>query len=86
MLGRDYSQILINRRPVFGPLTGLYGLEQIPVNMIERIETIRGGGSTLYGSSAIGGVVNIITKIPKSNNIELSYRHQSNKSRPLEIY
>ena len=79
-LAGGYSQILINGRPVFSPLTGLYGLEQIPVNMIERIETIRGGGSTLYGSSAIGGVVNVITKIPKSNNIEISYAHQSIKS------
>ena len=83
-LAGGYSQILINGRPVFSPLTGLYGLEQIPVNMIERIETIRGGGSTLYGSSAIGGVVNIITKIPKSNNIELSYTHQSIKSAAIE--
>ena len=79
-LAGGYSQILINGRPIFSPLTGLYGLEQIPVNMIERIETIRGGGSTLYGSSAIGGVVNIITKIPKSNNIELSYLQQSIKA------
>lgn len=79
-LAGGYSQILINGRPVFSPLTGLYGLEQIPVNMIERIETIRGGGSTLYGSSAIGGVINIITKIPKSNNIELSYLQQSIKA------
>ena len=79
-LAGGYSQILINGRPVFSPLTGLYGLEQIPVNMIERIETIRGGGSTLYGSSAIGGVVNVITKIPKSNNIDIGYAHQSIKS------
>jgi len=79
-LAGGYSQILINGRPVFSPLTGLYGLEQIPVNMIEKIETIRGGGSALYGSSSIGGVVNIITKIPKSNNFELSYLHQSIKS------
>ncbi|MAH20656.1 MAG: TonB-dependent receptor, partial [Flavobacteriaceae bacterium] len=79
-LAGGYSQILINGRPIFSPLTGLYGLEQIPVNMIERIETIRGGGSTLYGSSAIGGVVNVITKIPKSNNIEISYAQQSIKS------
>ena len=43
-LAGGYSQILINGRPIFSPLTGLYGLEQIPTNMIERIETIRGGG------------------------------------------
>ena len=76
-LAGGYSQILVNGRPIFSPLTGLYGLEQIPINMIERIETIRGGGSTLYGSSAIGGVVNIITKIPKENSFDINNTYQS---------
>lgn len=75
-LAGGYSQIVVNGRPVISPLTGMYALEQIPVNMIERIETIRGGGSTLYGSSAIGGVVNIITKTPRSNTLEFSYTNQ----------
>ena len=47
-LGGGYSQILINGRPIFSPLTGLYGMEQIPANMVERIEVVRGGGSALY--------------------------------------
>ena len=68
-----YSQILINGRAIFSPLTGLYGMEQIPSNMIDRIEVVRGGGSSLYGSSAIGGIVNVITKIPSSNNYSLGY-------------
>ncbi|MFB9270282.1 MULTISPECIES: TonB-dependent receptor [Flavobacteriaceae] len=72
-----YSQILINGRPVFSPLTGLYGLEQIPANMIERIEVVRGGGSALYGSSAIGGTVNVITKIPKESGYNLEYTYQN---------
>ena len=69
-----YSQILINGRPTFSPLMGLYALEQFPSNMIDKIEIMKGGGSTLYGSSAIGGTVNIITKTPKKNSakIELS--------------
>ena len=71
-LGGSYSQILINGRSVFSPLTGLYGLEQIPSNMIDRIEVVRGGGSALYGSSAIGGTVNVITKIPTVNAYQLS--------------
>ena len=71
-----YSQILINGRPIFSPLTGLYGLEQIPVNMIERIEVVRGGVSALYGSSAIGGTVNVLTKIPKKNGYSLRYTYQ----------
>lgn len=72
-----YSQILINGRPIFSPLTGLYGLEQVPVNMIERIEVVRGGVSALYGSSAIGGTVNVITKIPKQNNYSFGYTLES---------
>lgn len=66
-LGGGYSQILINSRPVFSPLTGLYGLEQIPANMIERIEVVRGGASALYGAGAIGGTVNVITRLPDRN-------------------
>lgn len=73
-LGGAYSQILIDSRPIFSSLMGLYGLEQIPVNMIERIEVVRGGGSAVYGSSAIAGTVNVITKEPTSDylNINLS--------------
>ena len=71
-LGGGYSQILINGRPVFSPLTGLYGMEQIPANMVERIEVVRGGGSALYGSSAIGGTVNVITRIPKESSYDIS--------------
>jgi outer membrane receptor for ferrienterochelin and colicins len=76
-LAGGYSQILINGRPVFSPLTGLYGLEQLPVNMIERIEVVRGGGSSLYGSSAVGGTVNVITKVPTENTYELNYTYQN---------
>jgi outer membrane receptor for ferrienterochelin and colicins len=55
-----YSQILINSHPIFSGLAGVYGLELIPTNMIERIEVVRGGGSALYGSNAIAGTINII--------------------------
>ncbi|MGB0431678.1 MAG: TonB-dependent receptor, partial [Bacteroidia bacterium] len=76
-LAGGYSQILINGRPIFSPLTGLYGLEQLPTNMIERIEVVRGGGSSLYGSSAIGGTVNVITKVPKNNSHSIEYLYQN---------
>jgi outer membrane receptor for ferrienterochelin and colicins len=65
-----YSQILINSRPIFSGLAGVYGLELIPTNMIERIEVIRGGGSALYGSNAIAGIINIILKEPVSSSYE----------------
>ncbi len=79
-----YSQILVNSRPIFSPLTGLYGLEQIPVNMIERIEVVRGGVSALYGSSAIGGTVNVITKIPNENSYNVTNTLQSIKGSVLD--
>lgn len=72
-LDGQYSQILINSRPIFSALAGVYGLEHIPANMVERIEVVRGGGSALYGSSAIGGTINIITKEPMRNSGELSH-------------
>ena len=72
-LSGQYSQILINSRPVFSALAGVYGLEHIPANMVERIEVVRGGGSALFGSSAIGGTINIITKEPLRNSGELAH-------------
>ena len=84
-LAGGYSQILVNGRPIFSPLTGLYGMEQLPVNMIDRIEVVRGGGSSLYGSSAVGGTVNVITKIPKKNGYELNYNYQSPRFRDRNV-
>ncbi|MDR6238670.1 TonB-dependent receptor [Aureibacter tunicatorum] len=63
----SYTQILMDSRPVFSGLAGVYGLEQIPASMIERVEVVRGGGSVLFGSNAIGGTVNVITKEPQHN-------------------
>ncbi len=72
-LDGHYSQILMNSRPVFSALAGVYGLEQIPANMIERVEVMRGGGSALFGSSAIGGTINIITKDAMENGADVSH-------------
>lgn len=65
-----YSQILINGRAIFSGLAGVYGLELIPANMLERIEVVRGGGSALYGSNAIAGTINLILRDPVSNAYE----------------
>ncbi len=72
-LDGHYSQIMVDSRPTFSALTGVYGLEQIPANMIDRVEIVRGGGSALYGSSAIGGTINIITKSPEYNSTEIAH-------------
>ena len=71
-LDGPYTQILINSRPVFSALAGVYGLEMIPANMVDRVEVVRGGGSALYGGNAIAGTVNIITKDPTDNTFEVS--------------
>jgi outer membrane receptor for ferrienterochelin and colicins len=68
-----YSQILINSRPIFSGLAGVYGLELIPSNMVDRVEVIRGGGSALYGSNAIAGTVNLILKDPINNSYEVGF-------------
>ncbi len=66
-----YSQILINSRPVFSALNSVYGLDQIPTSIVERVEVVRSGGSALYGSNAIAGTINIITKEPVENAWEV---------------
>lgn len=72
-LDGHYSQILIDSRPVFSALAGVYGLEQIPAAMIERVEVVRGGGSALFGASAIGGTINIITKEAMRSSAEIRH-------------
>ena len=67
-LAGAYSQILIDGRSTYSALSGVYGLEQIPANMIERIEVVKGGGSSLYGANAIAGTINVITKDPIENS------------------
>lgn len=70
-LNGSYSQILVNSKPIFSALTGVYGLDQIPANTIDRVEVVRGGGSALYGSNAIAGTINIITKDPTENSFQV---------------
>lgn len=65
-----YTQLLIDGHPVMSALSGVYGLEHIPSEMVERVEIVRGGGSVLYGSNAIAGTVNVITREPVSNSFE----------------
>ncbi len=81
-----YSQILINSRPVVSALSGVYGLEQIPVNMIERVEVVRGGGSALFGANAVGGTINIITKDPVDNSFQISTTMSNMNGKSWEQY
>jgi outer membrane receptor for ferrienterochelin and colicins len=79
-----YSQILINGKNLMSPLTGLYGLEMMPIGMVDRIEVVRGGASALYGTSAIGGTVNIFTKIPGDNSFSITSDNSSIDGKVME--
>ena len=63
-LGAEHTQVQINGQPVYSGLASVYGLEQIGTGDVERIEIIKGAGSALYGSSAVAGAINIITREP----------------------
>lgn len=68
-----YSQILVDGHAIFSGLMGVYGMELIPSNMVDRIEIQRGGGSTLYGSNAVAGTVNIILQDPAVDAFEAGF-------------
>jgi len=72
-----YTQVLVNSRALFSSLIGVYGLELIPSHMIERIEVVKSGGSALYGSNAIAGTVNVITREPVLNRWEVNSNYAS---------
>lgn len=59
-----YTMILIDGMPIVSSLASVYGLSGIPNSLVERIEVVRGPASSLYGSEAIGGLINVITKNP----------------------
>lgn len=61
-----YTMVLIDGMPIVSGLSTVYGLTGIPQSLIERVEIVKGPASTLYGSEAVGGLINIITKQPSS--------------------
>ncbi len=63
-LGPDYTLILIDGQPVIGRVAGVLDLTRLSIGNVERIEIVKGPMSSMYGSEALGGVINIITKRP----------------------
>lgn len=61
-----YTMILIDGMPIVSSLASVYGMSGIPLSMIERVEVVKGPASSLYGTEAMGGIINIITKNPDS--------------------
>ena len=64
----SYTMVLIDGLPIVSGLSTVYGLSGIPKSLIERVEVIKGPASTLYGSEAIGGVINLITRLPENTS------------------
>ena len=60
-----YTMILIDGMPIVSGLSTVYGLSGIPQSLIDRVEIVKGPASTLYGSEAVGGLINVITKKPE---------------------
>ena len=70
-----YTMVLLDGMPIVSSLATVYGLAGIPNSLVKRIEIVKGPASTLYGSEAVGGLVNIITKDPLTSpllNVDLS--------------
>lgn len=63
-LGAEHTQVLIDGQPMYSGLAGVYGLQQLSTVDVDKIEVVKGAGSALYGSGAIAGAINIVTKEP----------------------
>lgn len=63
-LGAEHTQVLIDGEPIYSGLAGVYGLQQMGTVDLSRIEIVKGAGSALYGSSAVAGAINLISKEP----------------------
>lgn len=76
-LNPDYTLILIDGEPLIGRTSGVLDLKRITVGNIKQIEIVRGPSSSLYGSEAMAGVINIITDKPRKNSLGVSSRYGS---------
>ena len=75
--------VLVNGNPV--SWRGKYNLQEIPADDIERIEVVKGGGSVLYGSEAMAGVVNIITKHKALNQVKVGIGNRGQQLYNLNV-
>ena len=73
MLGLEgpYSQIVVDGQPTVSSLAMVYGLEQIPQRLLDGIEVMKGGGSSIYGANAVGGTVNLLPHQPDHTHVEV---------------
>lgn len=81
-LEQAYNIILFDSLPLLSSLASVYGIDQIPARLIEQIEVLKGGASSLYGAGAVGGVVNIIPRLPTRKETAFDYTFESRLGAP----
>ncbi|GAB2654531.1 TonB-dependent receptor [Flavihumibacter cheonanensis] len=80
-----YTMVLIDGMPIVSSLATVYGLQGIPSSLVERIEVVKGPASSLYGSEAMGGLINVITKNPtKAPHYSIEYTGTSWREHNLD--
>ena len=79
----DYTLILVDGEPLIGRTAGTLDLTRVAVGNIKRIEIVKGPSSSLYGSEALAGVINIITQNPEHAQADLSVRYGGNQTLDL---
>lgn len=79
----DGTVVLMNGTPI--NWRGKYNLEDIPLESIEKVEVVRGGGAVLYGSQATGGVINIITKKKMNNSVSVGLGNDGQRSAGVTV-
>ncbi|MDZ4669096.1 MAG: TonB-dependent receptor [bacterium] len=85
-LDGPYTLVLIDGMPIISALSTVYGLSGIPNSMIEKVEVVKGPAATLYGSEAVGGLINVITKSPETApRFSLNYYASSYKEQNLDV-
>jgi outer membrane receptor for ferrienterochelin and colicins len=78
----NYTQILFDGQPTVSSVAMVYGIEQIPAAMIDRVEVVKGGGSALYGPGSVGGVINIISLKPTKSGAYFEGRYEPTEGLP----
>lgn len=81
----EYTLILVDGEPIIGRTAGTLELNRIAVGNIEQVEIVKGPASSLYGSEALAGVVNIITKKPRGSNVMVSTRYGTNSTADMAV-
>jgi outer membrane receptor for ferrienterochelin and colicins len=85
-LNGRYTQLLKDGFPMYGGFSGSLDIMQIPPLDLRQVEFIKGPASTLYGGGAIGGIVNLISKTPSSNETLLHINYSSIGARDFNAF